>query len=150
MSAQKISILITDDEPQIRKFLRVALSSHDYQVEEAETGKEALRLLTTHPPDILILDLGLPDMEGIALLKSLREWSQLPVIVLSARGQEQTKVEALEAGADDYLTKPFGTAELLARIKVALRHNTTNASPEAAFISGKSCRKSHKTHPHRI
>ena len=135
MSAQKVSILITDDEPQIRKFLRVALSSHDYQVTEAETGKEALRVLTTHPPELLILDLGLPDMEGITLLKSLREWSQLPVIVLSARGQEQTKVEALEAGADDYLTKPFGTAELLARIKVALRHIST-APPEAVFTLG--------------
>lgn len=132
----KISILITDDEPQIRKFLKVALISHDYEVIEAETGKEALRLLTTHPPELLILDLGLPDMEGIDLLKSLREWSKLPVIVLSARGQEKTKVEALEAGADDYLTKPFSTAELLARIKVALRHSTKNQFNETVFTLG--------------
>jgi len=115
-------IFIVDDEPQIRKFLKAALSSHGYEVSETDTGRDAIKNLTIRPPDLLILDLGLPDMDGLELLKDLRGWSQLPVIVLSARGQEQTKVDALESGADDYLTKPFGTAELLARVKVALRH----------------------------
>ena len=115
-------ILITDDEPQIRKFLRAALDSHGYEVAEAITGADARKSLTLHPPELLILDLGLPDIDGLEILKELRSWSELPVIVLSARGQEQSKVDALEAGANDYLTKPFGTAELLARVKVALRH----------------------------
>lgn len=126
-------ILVTDDEPQIRKFLRAVLSSHEHEVIEATTGTEARKSLTLHPPELLILDLGLPDMDGLEILKELRSWSQLPVIVLSARGQEQTKVDALEAGADDYLTKPFGTAELLARVKVALRHSRKSDSTEQSI-----------------
>jgi two-component system KDP operon response regulator KdpE len=122
MSEIKPHILIVDDEPEIRKFLRATLKSRDYDVQEAENGHNALLSLTIRPPDVLILDLGLPDMDGLDILKNVREWSALPVIILSARGQELSKVDALEAGADDYLTKPFGTAELLARIKVALRH----------------------------
>ena len=118
----KIHILIVDDEAQIRKFLRSTLTSHDYRVSEAEKCTDAIKLLTTHPPDLMLLDLGLPDGDGLGVIKELRGWSQLPVIVLSARGQEQDKVTALELGADDYLTKPFGAAELLARISVALRH----------------------------
>ncbi|NDF12622.1 MAG: response regulator [Proteobacteria bacterium] len=118
----KTTILVVDDELQIRKFLRTTLVSNEYDVIEVENGKDAKRHLGSRPPELMILDLGLPDMDGIEILKELRSWSQLPVIVLSARGQEQYKVQALEEGADDYLTKPFGTAELLARIKVALRH----------------------------
>ena len=131
-------ILVADDEPQIRKFLRAVLSSHNYDVTEVETGKEAINQLALKPPDLLILDLGLPDMDGLTLLKDLRSWSELPVIVLSARGQEQTKVNALELGADDYLTKPFGTAELLARIKVALKHatNTTHKAEPIFEVNG--------------
>ena len=123
MSTIKTHILIVYDELQIRKFLRTTLTSHDYQVSEAEKCGDALKLLTTHPPDLVLLDLGLPDGDGLDVIKELRGWSQLPVIVLSARGQEQDKVMALELGADDYLTKPFGAAELLARITVALRHS---------------------------
>lgn len=125
----KTHILIVDDEPQIRKFLRTALGSHDFSISEAGSATEASKLLNQYPPDLLILDLGLPDRDGIALLTELRAWNSLPVIVLSARGFEQAKVDALEAGADDYLTKPFGTAELLARIRVALRHARQAAQP---------------------
>jgi two-component system KDP operon response regulator KdpE len=132
----KTHILIVDDEAQIRKFLRSTLTSHDYQVSEAEKASEALKALTVHPPDLMLLDLGLPDGDGLDVIKELRGWSQLPVIVLSARGQEQDKVSALELGADDYLTKPFGAAELLARIGVALRHSRNNGNqPEQVFSS---------------
>ena len=122
MPTHKARLLIIDDEPQIRRFLRSTLESQDYDISEAATAAEGEKLLGVHPPDLLILDLGLPDKDGIDILKALRSWNSLPVIVLSARGFEQAKVDALEAGADDYLTKPFGAAELLARIKVALRH----------------------------
>lgn len=118
----KATILIVDDEAQIRKFLRTTLTAQGYQVGEATNAGDAHKQLNLHPPELVILDLGLPDEDGLSVLQQLRSWSALPVIVLSARGFEQAKVDALEAGADDYLTKPFGTAELLARIKVALRH----------------------------
>lgn len=118
----KATILIVDDEAQIRKFLRTTLAAQGYQIEEAVNAEAAHKQLNVHPPELMILDLGLPDADGLSVLQQLRSWSSLPVIVLSARGFEQAKVDALEAGADDYLTKPFGTAELLARIKVALRH----------------------------
>jgi len=130
MSDLKTHILIVDDEPQIRKFLRTTLTSHDYQVSEAEKAADALKALTVHPPDVMLLDLGLPDGDGLDIIKELRGWSQLPVIVLSARGQEQDKVTALELGADDYLTKPFGAGELLARINVALRHSRAGNQPQ--------------------
>lgn len=129
----KTTILIVDDEAQIRKFLRTTLASQGYQISEAINAAEAHKQLNTHPPDVMILDLGLPDEDGIHLLQQLRSWSKLPVIVLSARGFEQAKVDALEAGADDYLTKPFGTGELLARIKVALRHARQDQQPGAVF-----------------
>lgn len=116
------SILVIEDEPQIQRFLRAALGSHDYAVTEATTGQRGLALAAANGPDLIILDLGLPDMDGLAVTKQLREWSSTPVIVLSARGQEQDKIAALDAGADDYLTKPFSVGELLARIRVALRH----------------------------
>jgi len=114
--------LIVEDEPQMRRFLRASLSSHGYQVIEAGDGAEAIRLATSHNPEIVLLDLGLPDIDGIELTRQLREWSRVPIIVISARGREDDKVAALDAGADDYLTKPFGVNELLARIRVALRH----------------------------
>jgi two-component system KDP operon response regulator KdpE len=115
-------IVIVEDEPEICRFLESALESQGYDVTQAEAGKPALKLCSAHPPDLMILDLGLPDMDGKDVIRALRGWSRMPVLVLSARDQEAEKVAALEAGADDYLTKPFGTQELLARVKVALRH----------------------------
>lgn len=122
MKPSETSILIIEDEPEIRKFLKAALVSHDFKPSFAESAKEGIKLITAHPPEIIILDLGLPDMDGLDVIKTVREWSSIPIIVLSARGQEEDKVNALELGADDYLTKPFGVPELLARLKVALRH----------------------------
>ncbi|WP_165252047.1 response regulator [Paludisphaera soli] len=115
-------VLIIDDEPPIRRFLRASLTAEGYGVIEAESGESGLRLAARQPPDLVILDLGLPDVDGQDVLLRLREWLTAPVIVLSARDQEPQKVEALDGGADDYLTKPFGVGELLARIRTALRH----------------------------
>src|SRR5579885_1799876 len=126
-------VLIIEDEPEIRRFLRVTLSQHGYKPVEAETGREGLKQITAYPPDLVILDLGLPDMDGMNIIKQVREWNAVPIIVLSARGQERDKVEALESGADDYLTKPFGAGELLARLKVALRHRRKPEAQEQAF-----------------
>lgn len=117
-------ILIVEDEPEISRFIETALESSGYDVRVADTGQEALKMAAAHPPELIILDLGLPDIDGKQVIRSLREWSRIPVIVLSARDQEEEKVAALELGADDYLTKPFGMAELLARIGVARRHAT--------------------------
>ncbi|MBK6516989.1 MAG: response regulator [Polyangiaceae bacterium] len=124
-------ILVVEDEAALRRFLRAALTSHGFRLEEAETGAAALRSLTTHPPDLVILDLGLPDVDGIALTRDIRGWSAVPIVVVSARGREDDKVAALDAGADDYVTKPFGVAELLARIRVALRHARSATALEA-------------------
>jgi len=121
-AAQAPLVLLVEDEPQMRRFLRAALPGHGYRVVEAETAHRALIEAGTRAPDLILLDLGLPDMDGVEVTRRLREWSATPIIVISARGQETDKVEALDAGADDYLTKPFGTSELLARIRVALRH----------------------------
>lgn len=131
-------ILVIEDEPQIQRFLRAALSSHEYAVTEAATGQRGLALATAQTPELIILDLGLPDMDGLQVAQQLREWSRTPIIVLSARGQEHDKIAALDAGADDYLTKPFGVGELLARIRVALRHaaQTATAAPVPLFTSG--------------
>ncbi|OFW80141.1 MAG: DNA-binding response regulator [Alicyclobacillus sp. RIFOXYA1_FULL_53_8] len=115
-------ILIVDDEPQIRKLLRMTLQAHQFDPVEVATGEDALLQTISVHPDLVILDLGLPDMAGIEVLRRLREWSQVPVIVLTAKDQEQDKVLALDSGADDYVTKPFGMGELVARIRVALRH----------------------------
>ena len=115
-------ILIIEDEPEIRRFLRVSLGAHQMQVTEAATGQDGLREATSQPPDVVLLDLGLPDITGFDVIAQLRGWSSVPIVVLSARGQESDKIAALDAGADDYLTKPFGVGELLARIRVALRH----------------------------
>jgi two-component system, OmpR family, KDP operon response regulator KdpE len=115
-------VLVVEDEPQLRRFLRASLGSHGYRLVEAGGVREAEQLATSHNPDVYLLDLGLPDGDGVDLTRRLREWTRAPVIVLSARGREEDKVDALDAGADDYLTKPFGTNELLARMRVALRH----------------------------
>jgi two-component system, OmpR family, KDP operon response regulator KdpE len=115
-------VLLVEDELPIRKFLGASLASAGYRLNEATTGQEALKLAAQSPPDLVILDLGLPDMDGQELLAQLREWLAAPIIVLSARDQEQQKITALDHGADDYLTKPFSTGELLARIRAALRH----------------------------
>ncbi|MCC6167623.1 MAG: response regulator [Caldilineaceae bacterium] len=115
-------ILVIEDEPQIHRFLRATLPSHGYRVIEAMTGEAGLLTAGEKQPDLIILDLGLPDMDGLEVTRRLRQWTATPILVLSARGQEQDKVAALDLGADDYLTKPFGVAELLARIRVALRH----------------------------
>jgi two-component system, OmpR family, KDP operon response regulator KdpE len=114
-------VLVVEDEPQMRKFIRASLASHGYRILEAERGSEAV-ILTSHNPALILLDLGLPDVDGIELTKQLREFSRVPIIVISARGREDDKVAALDAGADDYLTKPFGVNELLARMRVAQRH----------------------------
>ena len=115
-------LLIVEDDMQMRKFLRASLSSHGYRLVEAETGNEGLSQAAAYNPDLILLDLGLPDIDGLEVTKRLREWASAPIIVISARGQEDDKIHALDSGADDYLTKPFGTGELLARIRVALRH----------------------------
>ncbi len=131
MPSLPASVLIVDDELPIRRFLRTSLEAEDFRVVEAETGEQAVRLAAQQPPDLVLLDLGLPDTDGQVVLRRLREWLQAPIIVLSARDQEKQKVAALDGGADDYLTKPFGTGELLARIRVALRH-VVRADPSAA------------------
>jgi two-component system, OmpR family, KDP operon response regulator KdpE len=117
-----LRILVVDDEKAIRRFLRASLTSHEYQVIEAETGREGLTLAAEHRPELIILDLGLPDMDGIEVTRQLREWYTGPIVILSVRDQENDKIAALDAGADDYLTKPFGVGELMARIRAALRH----------------------------
>jgi two-component system, OmpR family, KDP operon response regulator KdpE len=115
-------ILIIEDEVQMRRFLRASLSSNGYQVTEAETAEEGLTQAAARNPELILLDLGLPDRDGLVVTQRLREWAKTPIIVISARGREEDKIQALDAGADDYLTKPFGVGELLARIRVALRN----------------------------
>jgi two-component system KDP operon response regulator KdpE len=130
-----VKVLVVDDEASIRRFLRVTLTSQSYAVLEADSGKEALARATEDKPDIVILDLGLPDIDGIEVTRLLREWTQMPIIILSVRGAENDKIAALDAGADDYLTKPFGVGELLARLRAALRR-TTKTADDPVFISG--------------
>lgn len=128
-------VLVVDDEAPIRRYLRATLDAQGLTVHEAATGADAINAVLSHRPDIIILDLGLPDIDGIEVTRRLREWSQIPIIILSVREAEQDKIAALDAGADDYLTKPFGTGELLARMRVALRKQT--ASPnEPVFQYG--------------
>ena len=122
MSDDKELILLIEDEPQMRRFLRITLQGHGYRLVEAGTGQEGLMQAASRNPDVVLLDLGLPDLDGLEVTRRLREWAQTPIIVISAREQEQDKVKALDAGADDYLTKPFSAGELMARIRVALRH----------------------------
>jgi two-component system, OmpR family, KDP operon response regulator KdpE len=122
MTESRPLVLLVEDEERMRKFVRIALASNGYRVVEASTGEEGVSLASEHTPDVVVLDLGLPGIDGFEVTRRLREWSAVPIIVLSARGQEQDKVRALNEGADDYLTKPFGPAELVARLGVALRH----------------------------
>ena len=130
-------VLVVEDEPQMRRFLRASLTSHGFGLLEAAAASEALALVTSHNPEVILLDLGLPDEDGVAWTRRLREWSQIPILVISARGREADKVEALDAGADDYLTKPFGVNELLARIRVALRRRRdSDRAPTPTFVSG--------------
>lgn len=136
MSEMSPLVLVVEDDVQMRRFIRASLSSHDHRVIEADRISEAIALMTTHNPELILLDLGLPDGDGIDLTRQLREWSAVPIIVLSARGREDDKVSALDAGADDYLTKPFGVNELLARIRVALRHaRSATTSPTTQVVS---------------
>lgn len=131
-------VLLVEDEIQMRRFLKVALESDGYRFVEAGTAGEGLSLTVSHNPDVVLLDLGLPDMDGLEFLRRVREWSLVPVIVISAREQESDKVRALDSGADDYLTKPFGVSELLARVRVAIRHAEVRASgrEESVFAAG--------------
>jgi two-component system KDP operon response regulator KdpE len=128
MSELRSTILIVEDEPEIRRFLRASLGAEDYRVIESASGRRGAIDAATHRPDLTIVDLGLPDVDGIEVIRAIREWSPMPIIVLSARIQEQSKIDALDAGADDYVTKPFGVGELLARVRVALRNAVRPAS----------------------
>lgn len=121
--ATKSKILIVDDEVQIRRLLRISLEANDYNVIETENGKNGLLMAAMEQPDVILLDLGLPDMEGLQVLERLREWSSTPIIVLTVRDDEKIMIRALDSGADDYITKPFNTGELLARVRVAIRHS---------------------------
>ena len=124
-------VLVVDDEPQMRRFLRTSLAAHGHRVLEAATASEALMLASSHNPAIILLDLGLPDGDGLNVTRSVREWTQVPIVVISARGREDDKVTALDAGADDYLTKPFKSTELLARVNALLRRYTNLAHVES-------------------
>jgi two-component system KDP operon response regulator KdpE len=127
-------VLVVEDEPQMRRFLRASLGAEGYRVLEAWSVADGVRQVTAEHPDAVLLDLGLPDGDGLELVRKVREWSSVPVIVVSARGREEEKVAALDAGADDYLPKPFGTKELLARLRVALRHARAVAAPDSPLL----------------
>jgi len=130
-------VLVIEDESPIRRFLRATLMANGFRVNEAGTARDGVMQASMQPPDLIILDLGLPDADGLEVTRQIREWSKVPIIVLSARGQEQDKVNALDQGADDYLTKPFGVGELVARLRVALRHASTtgDSAPQAVYES---------------
>jgi two-component system, OmpR family, KDP operon response regulator KdpE len=136
MSDTNLNILIVDDEPAIRRFLRASLGAQGYTITEAVSGEDALRIAATSRQDIVILDLGLPDIDGVEVTRRLREWSNIPIIILSVREHENDKIAALDAGADDYLTKPFGIGELMARMRVALRRTAQDASEPVFESSG--------------
>jgi len=127
-------ILVIDDEPQILRALRTILTEKEFKVSIANRGEEGLNIAATQTPDVIILDLGLPDMDGVEVCKRLREWTQVPIIVLSARDNEKDKVSALDNGADDYLTKPFGIEELLARVRVSLRHSVQKQGTQSKIV----------------
>jgi len=135
--SQEATILLIEDEPEIRRFLRTTLPAHGFRLYEAVTGQDGLTEAQARNPDLILLDLGLPDLDGSEVIRQVREWTATPIIVLSARDQEQVKVTALDLGADDYITKPFGVNELLARVRTALRHaSRTNESGESVFTLG--------------
>jgi two-component system, OmpR family, KDP operon response regulator KdpE len=136
MTGDAPTILIVEDEPPIRRLLRTTLSAHDYRPVEAGTGAEALSALRHHRPDLVLLDLGLPDIDGQAVIGRIRELSPVPIVILSSRGDEAAKVAALDSGADDYVTKPFGADELMARLRAALRHRLQEQGAERSFKSG--------------
>lgn len=138
MAEARPLVLLIEDEIQMRRFLKAALEAHDYRLVEVGTAREAMAQATGRNPDIILLDLGLPDADGIDLTRRIREWSGTPIIVISARGREQDKIAALDAGADDYLTKPFSVGELMARLRVALRHSLRSAdgTSEPVFALG--------------
>ncbi|MBP2160335.1 MULTISPECIES: response regulator [Asticcacaulis] len=131
-SVQNPRVLIVEDQADLRRYVRSTLSAHDMTPVEAATAREAMQAATAHRPDVILLDLGLPDRDGMEIIAEVREWSQVPIIVLSAREQESDKIAALDLGADDYLTKPFSGGELIARIRVALRHAARHAAGAAA------------------
>jgi two-component system KDP operon response regulator KdpE len=128
-------ILIVDDEPQIRRFLRASLGAHQFHIVEAETGDGAIKTCAAEQPDLTILDLGLPDMDGLDVIARIREWSAVPILVLSVRADEADKIDALDRGADDYITKPFGVGELMARVRAALRHGMQANDQEPVFVN---------------
>ncbi len=131
-------IIVIEDDPAIRLFLRTGLATHGFKVFEADRGRQGIVEAGVRKPDLIILDLGLPDMDGVDVIKTIRAWSDMPIIILSARSAEQHKIDALDAGADDYLTKPFGLGELLARIRVAMRHSVSSPAQDQSgvFTSG--------------
>jgi two-component system KDP operon response regulator KdpE len=131
-------VLLIEDEPQMRRFLRTTLRAHDYQVVEAASAREGLAQAAGRNPEVILLDLGLPDLDGLEVTREIRRFARMPIIVISARGQEHDKVSALDLGADDYLTKPFGASELLARIRVAFRHSAfpPGTAPQPVFQAG--------------
>ena len=138
MANPKPVVVVIEDDPPIRRFLRTGLSTHGFLVFEADNGRQGIVEAGVRKPDLIILDLGLPDVDGVDVIKAIREWSAMPIIILSARSAEQSKIEALDAGADDYLTKPFGLGELLARTRVALRHwsRVPEQNPSGVFTTG--------------
>ncbi len=136
MTNNSVSVLIVDDEPPIRRFLRTSLTEHRYRIAEAESGTIALDRLRNEKPDVVILDLGLPDVDGMSLIESIRKESDVPIIVLSIRDDERGKVQALNLGADDYVTKPFGMDELVARIRTAIRHRFHQKGERPLFVTG--------------
>ena len=136
MPSEGARILVIDDEKQIQRMLKTALTSYGYDIAEAPSGQEGLNQTAIFHPDLIILDLGLPDLDGIEVIKRLREWTQTPIIILSVREDEEDKIQALDAGADDYLTKPFSMGELLARLRVALRH-MAKSEDEPVLVFGK-------------
>ena len=133
----KQTVLIVEDENNISNFMTTILTANQYNVIKASNGASAFSMITSHCPDLVLLDLGLPDMDGLKIIKTVREWSQIPIIVVSARTHERDKVEALDLGADDYISKPFGTSELLARIRTALRHSGTNGANTNVIQTGR-------------
>lgn len=136
MAKYKTKALIVEDDAGISRFIKASLSANDFDVMEARSGAEALTIISSHCPDVVLLDLGLPDMDGSSIIESVRKWTKTPIVVISARSMEEDKAQALDLGADDYLTKPFGSIELLARIRAALRHTRTAAEDDHIALYG--------------